>query len=454
MKNELDDSKKHHRQIISSMILIIVIPVLIIANFFWQIYGFKQNLQQEIKQRADMVTGLISTEVQEYITVNSTELNSTQPSVLKKLSAEIEALTKTNKNIKEVAVLKPQGSSFEIIATNLKENYALSVTSSENSEVWVNESNISRELFQNGHYWQNFNLIKDQNGKKIALLNLKIDLNDSDAAYNLLFNRFLLIIVIMLVLIIALLVNHIRFLRYVNLYDKLKEVDEMKDEFISIASHELKTPMATIKGYINMMLEGLTGKIDPVARDHLIKVNDNVERLDILVSELLDVSRLEQERMQFDLQQVSLPKITEKVINNMMPYAKRKNLELIEEKFAQNLPNVFIYPDRFEQVLTNLISNAIKYTSKGSVKVVYSLTDDYLLASVKDTGIGMSIKDMERLFEKFYRIKNEKTAEIPGTGLGLWLSKSIAEKMNCQLEVKSELGKGSDFTIKIPLVKE
>jgi signal transduction histidine kinase len=238
------------------------------------------------------------------------------------------------------------------------------------------------------------------------------------------------------------------------LYDKLKEVDEMKDEFISIASHELKTPMATIKGYINMMLEGLTGKIDPVARDHLIKVNDNVERLDILVSELLDVSRLEQERMQFDLQQVSLPKITEKVINNMMPYAKRKNLELIEEKFAQNLPNVFIDPDRFEQVLTNLISNAIKYTSKGSVKVVYSLTDDYLLASVKDTGIGMSIKDMERLFEKFYRIKNEKTAEIPGTGLGLWLSKSIAEKMNCQLEVKSELGKGSDFTIKIPLVKE
>lgn len=454
MKNETDDTQKHKRQIISSMILIIAIPILIIANFFWQIFGFKQNLQQEIKQRADMATGLVSSEVQEYFATKSTELSATQEPILKTLSTEIEALAKTNKNIKEIAVLKPSGSGFEIIATNLKENYALNISSTENNDVWVNETNISREFYQNGHYWQNFNLIKDQNGKKIALLNIKIDLNDSDAAYNLLFNRFLLIIVIMLVLIIALLANHIRFLRYVNLYDKLKEVDEMKDEFISIASHELKTPMATIKGYINMMLEGLTGKIDPVARDHLIKVNDNVERLDILVSELLDVSRLEQERMQFDLQQVSFTKITEKVINEMMPYAKRKNLELVEDKFAQELPNVFVDPDRIQQVLTNLISNAIKYTQKGSVKVIYAINEENLLVSVKDTGIGMTQKDMERLFEKFYRIKNEKTTEIPGTGLGLWLSKNIAEKMNCQLEVKSEVGKGSEFTIKIPVVKE
>jgi signal transduction histidine kinase len=227
----------------------------------------------------------------------------------------------------------------------------------------------------------------------------------------------------------------------------------MKDDFISIASHELKTPMAAIKGYISMMLEGIAGQMDQKAKDHLQKISSNVQRLDILVSELLDVSRLEQGRMQFDMQPYDISSITKEVFSSFKDQADSKKIQLIEQKL-ETMPQVFIDPDRTRQVLDNLIGNAIKYTLKGSVTVSYKIEENNLQTIVKDTGVGMSPEDRKQLFTKFYRIKTEKTADIPGTGLGLWIAREIVKKQNGEIYVDSMENVGSQFTVTLPYIKE
>lgn len=306
----------------------------------------------------------------------------------------------------------------------------------------------------NVRVWSVTNPLLDSQNNKLALVNMKVSLADIDALTKKNLNLSLIFLVITIFFVLLLLVNHFRFFEYSILFKRLKEVDKMKDDFISIASHELKTPMAAIKGYISMMLEGIAGKMDDKAKNHLLKIDNNVQRLDTLVSETLDVSRLEQGRMQFDMQPINIADVIEKTITAYEDQAKEKGLIVKEEKPKEPLPQIFADPDRLQQVTDNLIGNAIKYTLKGGVTIYYKVEAGNLYAYVKDTGIGMSAVDRKELFNKFYRIKNEKTADIPGTGLGLWIAREIMRKMDGDILVDSMENVGTQFTISLPFIKE
>jgi signal transduction histidine kinase len=233
---------------------------------------------------------------------------------------------------------------------------------------------------------------------------------------------------------------------------KLYEGDQMKTEFVSIASHELLTPISAMEGYLSMILDENLGKVDDQAREYLNKVYISARRLSQLVKDLLSVSRLESGKMAITLQAVDMGRLIGDTLDQLRFLAQSKGLELNYSKGASELPLVRADPDRVMQILTNLVSNAIKYTPSGSVTITASRgRKQELRVCVTDTGLGMSKAEQAHLFERFYRVANSETVGIVGTGLGLYITRSTLEKMGGQITLESAPKRGTAFTFTLPL---
>ena len=222
------------------------------------------------------------------------------------------------------------------------------------------------------------------------------------------------------------------------------ELEQMKKELLSIATHELRSPITVMKGYLDMVMAGEAGKISRKVADLLSEAADNNDRLALLVDDLLDVSRIEQGRIQVNLTKIDLEPAIEEIINQFALEARKKKIKLIFEPPTQKLPAVSADPDRVKQILANLISNGLKYTPKGEVKVKVE-TNEQIKIWVIDTGLGIAETQISHLFQKFYRIRNQKTKEITGTGLGLYICRKLVEMMHGEIGVKSREGQGSSF---------
>ncbi len=243
--------------------------------------------------------------------------------------------------------------------------------------------------------------------------------------------------------------------------DVTKEQAEGREqaEFISTASHEMRTPVASIEGYLGLALNPQTSQIDNKARDFITKAHEAAQHLGRLFQDLLDVSKSEDGRMTSIPKVVNMTAFTETIVQGLEAKAKEKNLQLIYKPTAasgqKQIPPVYYVNqdnDHIREILDNLIENGIKYTLKGSVEVDVSGTDDKVIVSVKDTGLGIPAEDVSHLFQKFYRVDNVDRQEIGGTGLGLYLSRRLAEAMEGRLWVESVYGQGSTFFLELPRV--
>jgi len=227
--------------------------------------------------------------------------------------------------------------------------------------------------------------------------------------------------------------------------------EQMKQELISIATHELRTPITGIKGYLDMILDGDTGGVNSETKEvveELVVINGHIADL---VDDLLNIGRIEQGRMEVKPVEMNLILSVHNLIKELSASAKDKNLEIVFNP-PKGLPQVKADPERVKQILTNLLGNAIKYTQKGKVEIILESKGREVMCHVKDTGLGISKEDQKKLFKKFSRIKNEKTRSITGTGLGLWIVKQIIEMMAGKIWVESVEGKGSTFSISLPAV--
>lgn len=234
---------------------------------------------------------------------------------------------------------------------------------------------------------------------------------------------------------------------------RLMNMDKLKDEFISMAAHELRTPITAIKGYLSMIIEGGTGDVSKKARGYLVDANSVNDRLIRLVNNMLNVSRIEEKRMVYQIEVVELGKAVEEVYYSFKFEAERKGIE-----YSLNFPagirdKVFVDPDRIREVIGNLASNAVKYTEKGSVSInILQPQRDIVRVEVNDTGPGISKKEQNKLFSKFYRV--ESTAgKTMGTGLGLYITRLLVEKFAGKIGVESKFGKGSIFWFELPVAK-
>ncbi len=231
--------------------------------------------------------------------------------------------------------------------------------------------------------------------------------------------------------------------------EKLEQINHLKNEFISMVSHELRTPLTTIKGFVSIVLSGETGPLKEKQKYFLETSDRAIDRLTLLVSDLLDISRLEAGQIQMQLRPVSLKEVVEKVAVNFGPQLKAQGLRLTLQ-VPDDLPLLLADPHRLTQVFDNLMTNALKFTAKGGITLSASDKGDFVMVSVKDTGIGLPKGELERIFDKFYQVKVGNAYPAKGTGLGLAIVKSIVESHRGKVWVESELGKGADFRFLIP----
>lgn len=241
-----------------------------------------------------------------------------------------------------------------------------------------------------------------------------------------------------------------------DITDEISE-NKQRAEFISTASHEMRTPVAAIEGYLGLALNPATATVDDKARAYLEKAHESAAHLGRLFQDLLDVSKAEDGRLKNEPQLVELVNFARESVAILIPKAQEKSLDLVfqpdvtEDTMNAITPTFYaqVDPDHLRETLSNLIENAIKYTKEGSVTVNISGSEDRATFSVSDTGIGIAPEDIPHLFQKFYRIDNSETREIGGTGLGLYLCRRLVESMNGRLWVESQQGKGSTFFVEL-----
>lgn len=227
---------------------------------------------------------------------------------------------------------------------------------------------------------------------------------------------------------------------------QLKKLERVRSEFLGNVSHELRTPIFALQGYLETLLNGALN--DPkVNRDFLEKAYKNATRLNALLSDLIEISRIEFGEMKMSFRYIGLNEYLRSIVGEMRPTAQQKGIDLKVNLQTTESVQVYADKDRMKQVLFNLIDNAIKYTEPGGTVSIGAVeTDGGVKISVTDTGCGISSEHLPRIFERFYRVDRDRSREMGGTGLGLAIVKHIVEAHGSKVEVESEVGKGSTFS--------
>jgi signal transduction histidine kinase len=251
--------------------------------------------------------------------------------------------------------------------------------------------------------------------------------------------------------------------------EKLKELDKLKDEFVSIASHELRTPMVSIKNYVWMTLAGKGGKISRKQKFYLDRAYESSNRMTKLINDLLNISRIESGRILLNVEKASILEIAETIVSEVQPRADQLDVKLSLNKKAQKMgsdtaieiPPVIADKDKIAEVLVNFLSNSLKFTPpKGSIDISFEVNEqkNEVIVHVIDSGVGLTKEQIPKLFKKFGMIKEtyrSKTEAAQGTGLGLYVSKSIVELHGGKIWVNSEgENKGSIFSFSLPIFSE
>ncbi len=237
--------------------------------------------------------------------------------------------------------------------------------------------------------------------------------------------------------------------------EKLKELDERKSEFLSLASHQLRTPLTAIKGYASMLLEGSFGAVGETLRKPLDTILQSSNRLVVIIEDFLTISRIEQNRLVYNFEVADLKGLVENIVDDFKKAAKEKDLTLSFSTEGEGEYAARIDTGKITQIVSNILDNAIKYTTEGSVSVTLSKIDRAARIAVKDTGVGMDDAAKNKIFQKFSRADGAEKTSASGTGLGLYIAKILIAAHKGRIWAESEgKGKGSVFYVELPLTTE
>ncbi|MFO7560489.1 MAG: response regulator [Desulfobacterales bacterium] len=231
----------------------------------------------------------------------------------------------------------------------------------------------------------------------------------------------------------------------------LKKIDQLKSDFVNMVAHEIRSPLNSISMQLKVILDGLAGSITEKQQEILSRASAKINALSNLSTELLDLARIESGLITQEREKFQIGSLLQDQVAFFQEAARSKGISL-ELDTLPDLPPVLANKSNMEEVFSNLITNAIHYTPEnGKISILAVALKTHLCVSISDTGFGISSEDLPKIFERFYRVKNEKTRHITGTGLGLPIVKSILEAHNGKIRVESELNKGSTFYVYLPL---
>ena len=371
------------------------------------------------------------------------------------LQQRIEGIVKINETITDFKVMKRIGGEYKILASLDKEEigkfdqdpdrnfyYNYSFAQDDYSVIFPGYEQGERR-------WRAVRPILDESKNVSGMIYTDVSMVHIDALLTRNIKSAYSFLIFIIVIIGVLLIRQAKVIDYAVLYKRLKEVDQMKDDFIGMAAHELRTPLTIIRGYTEMLTD--SKRLTESDRHLTANIEASASHLNQMISDILDVSRLQQGRLSFNLQAIHPSELINEVVKSLKYTANQKGLQLSYQK--EDAATITVDSDRLKQILINIIGNAVKYTLKGKVTVTSYVERDTYIIRVSDTGIGISAEDQKKLFTRFYRVKSKETDSIRGTGLGLWITRNIINQMEGNISVESIKGKGTDFVISFPIVQ-
>lgn len=422
------------------IVLMIAIPVLLIVSTVWNLNSFSRDTNFIIRHQAVSLT-----ETLKPLIVSSLTKNEDTSGLLKSMVTE-------NEDIISASILVKDGNEFKIQSSSSSATTVEEVSQDALNRFAESMNQAFAGLSYDPKVLQNVWVVTvplEANLDKPYILALKMSTTTVDEILSRTSRDSFIILSVLIVITLALLANHFFFYRKAMRAQQIEEVDRLKDEFISIASHELRTPITAVVGYLDLLRDKIPAEIRPTLENEFVTLKGLTNDLNDLIEDLLEVSRIEQGRMKMSPENTKPGELITEVIKKLEPLAKQKALALSYTAVA--LPEIYADPHRINQVLTNLINNAIKYSLKGTITVATRVTGSQIEISVKDTGIGIPAEELSKLFGKFYRIKDEKTQDVRGTGLGLWITKQLVEALGGKISVESIYGSGSSFSFTLPI---
>ncbi len=439
---------RERREIIYSIVIIIAIPLLFVFNTVLMTNRVSNDSNRNVRRSADQVNGVIAESLRSSIETKNYSA----------VTKQIEAIKKQQPSIGGMFVATRSADGYVVAAR--ASDAPTSLTQNDRLQLSIlfdrGRSTAKRiDVENSGGYrvkgWNVITPLLDSQDHVVAAVSTNVLTSDTEELIDNTLKTSFLVTGASVLVIVLLLIHHFRFVGYADLLRRQKEVNQTMSDFLGVATHELKAPMSIIKGYISNVLDGLYGEVSDKIKDPLNTAINQTDRLNNLVQDLLNVSRIDQGRMTIELQSVDIKATITTLMENYSEPSKTKGIKLKYDSAAA--VTVYADPGRVQEIMTNLIDNAVKYTASGSVTVSHRLQGSTLTTSVVDTGHGMTPDESARLFQRFYRVKNDNTKDIPGTGLGLWIIKQYAEKMNGKIAVSSIVGVGTEFTVELPVAK-
>ncbi len=420
------------------ILIIIAIPALLVLNTYLNIKYFNRDVNHILRQNASNIAQTITPSILE-------KIDDTQ-----QLKTFIDSVITVNPDFTLISVYEFTNGKPSLISSTSDNTEQTSAPFLQNLAMGMNQS-FAGLIYDPAIGKNVWNVVVPITVTDIStnIISVNIKTEAVDAILSRTSRDSSIVLIGTVVAILILLTNHFLFYQRAMYAKQLKELDKMKDEFISLASHELRAPITAVIGYTELIRNKLPN-------DVLFKVKEDFDTLKMLgndlnnlVNDLLDVSRIEQGRLQVTITDTDVNDGIKKQILAMNPLALEKKLSLTYTPV--DLPVVKSDPDRVNQILKNLINNSIKYTLQGTVTVSAEAKEKEIVISIIDTGIGIPPDQIGKLFTKFHRVKDEKTKEVRGTGLGLWITKQLVETLGGKIFVESIYGSGSRFTFTIPI---
>jgi signal transduction histidine kinase len=384
------------------------------------------------------------------------------------LQRDIAALTETGtddeeeQKLENIRIIIKEGKDYKtIVAQNPGDvGKPINTDPSLNGETliayaWANATrDWGAEIEQNGKKY--FRIIKPfidpltNEVYALVVADISTDRIDSEVASAIFRAYAILIIVILLSLFLVF--QHTRLFSYMQLSRELAQKNKAKDNFIRMATHELRSPVSVLNMYMETLKEELSGVVNNDQKIMIERALLSIRNLNDLMTDILEVSHIQQGRMDFKPEKIKPAVAIKEIIEGVQRKASEKNLTLVFE--GENFPyNISVNQVCFKRIIYNLVENSIKYTPAGkiTVSVKAETSKKRCVITVQDTGFGISAEGQARLFEQFYRVKTKETEEIPGTGLGLWMSREMARRMGGDIMLESIEHIGSRFFVTFPL---
>lgn len=427
----------HNPQIVYTFVLLLIIPGLFIFSSQWFLNLAQENQERTERERIGMLQDVVSSFSQDALE---------NP---EKLQEFIDEFISQNPTVVELGIVRFEDGNYTILASRNHERVGKLDQSRaihyQTATLLPDRSFIFEVQGSDGRHWAAYRLLHEEAGVRYFLVtDISMVAIDTVAQSNI--SIAYLVLFLLLLIVLAILIRQARIVDYASLYRKLKEIDEIKDDFISIAAHELRSPLTAIRGYSQILRDA--APLIPPQVQALDRIDISAEQLSTMIEDTLDVAKLQTGNMSFEYEVFKPKEVIENVLANLSSTAQTKGLQLLTHYESDSMLRAD--KKRLGQVLTNLVGNSLKYTKEGQVILEVSEESDHVVIAVRDTGIGISAEEQQRLFQKFYRVHRQETREIRGTGLGLWITKAMVEAMGGTIGVESMRDVGSRFYVLFP----